>query len=165
MTSLSYFSHVPEVRFFVSNSLFDVEFVNKKNCIFSFFIFSKFAETKHDTSNDQLWPDQLVLQQAFLVLLVGCRPYPDEAAGTPPTAARRPPPPLPRRPPSFPCARRSPSRRWDEGPRGRRPASRVARKRVAVSDSARRPAHIPTGAFLLAPHWFDWVEIAPCETS
>ena len=26
------------------NSLFDVEFADKKNCIFSFFIFSKFVE-------------------------------------------------------------------------------------------------------------------------
>ena len=51
MMSFSYFSCASEVRFFVSNSLFDVEFVDKKNCIFSFFIFSKFAETKHDTSN------------------------------------------------------------------------------------------------------------------
>ena len=61
VTSLSYFSNAPEVRFFVSsNSLLDVESADKKNCIFSFFVCSKFVETKHDTSNYQLWPDQLV---------------------------------------------------------------------------------------------------------
>ena len=61
MTSLSYFSRVPEVRFFVSNSLFGVEFVDKKNCIFSCFVFSKFAETKHDTSNYQTWINQTAI--------------------------------------------------------------------------------------------------------
>ena len=33
-----------DTRFFVSISLFGVEFVDKKNCIFSIFIFSKFVE-------------------------------------------------------------------------------------------------------------------------
>ena len=42
--SLSYFSHVPEVRKFLSNLLFNVEFADKKNCTFSSFIFSKFME-------------------------------------------------------------------------------------------------------------------------
>ena len=44
VTTLSYFSCVPETRFFLSEPLFDVEFADKKNCIFSFFIFSKFVE-------------------------------------------------------------------------------------------------------------------------
>ena len=44
VTSFSYFSHVPEVRKILSEPLFDVEFADKKNCIFSFFVFSKFVE-------------------------------------------------------------------------------------------------------------------------
>ena len=35
----SYSSHLPEVQFFVSNSLFNVEFADKKNCIFIFSYF------------------------------------------------------------------------------------------------------------------------------
>ena len=63
VTSLSYFSNAPEVRFFVSsNSLLDVESADKKNCIFSFFIFSKFTELSGKTANYQLWPDQPVMQ-------------------------------------------------------------------------------------------------------
>ena len=44
VTSLPYISHVPEVRLFVSNSKFDVELADKRNRIFSFFVFSKFVE-------------------------------------------------------------------------------------------------------------------------
>ena len=61
VTSLSHFLTLQRSDFFVSsNSLLDVESADKKNCIFSFFIFSKAAERVHDTSNCHLWPDQFV---------------------------------------------------------------------------------------------------------
>ena len=61
VTSFSYFSHVPAVRFFLSNSLFDVEFVDKKNCIFSFFHIFKIRGASTNTANYQLWPTQPAL--------------------------------------------------------------------------------------------------------
>ena len=68
MASLSYFSYVPEVGKIESEPLFDVEFADKKNCIFSFFHIFKIRGATRKTANYQLWVNQPV-QQKYLNLL------------------------------------------------------------------------------------------------
>ena len=55
------FFDVPAVKNFVSNSEFDVEFVDKKNCIFSFFHTFKSCIASKNTADCHLWPDKPVL--------------------------------------------------------------------------------------------------------
>ena len=59
--SLSYFSSVQEAGIFLSEPLFDVEFTDKKNCIFSFFHIFKIRGAIRKTANYQLLPDQLLV--------------------------------------------------------------------------------------------------------
>ena len=58
--SLSYFSCIPENGTKQPDPEFDVEFDVKKNCVFSLFIFSKFAEKVGFYSNCQLSLNQPV---------------------------------------------------------------------------------------------------------
>ena len=49
MTSLYHFSHVSELRILFPSSLFDIEFPDKKNCIFSFLYFQNSWSNKKNS--------------------------------------------------------------------------------------------------------------------